>query len=152
MRSNTSISAGGSSPLVNRACRWGMGGDTVCLFTTLSRYLKKKRIFHVLHSHLAYMHSTSLRLGIQCYKIMLSHTIQCCNNYNRILLSDPKQTFRVWSWLLPHLCSSTTSPCQRVAQLMTPKVQRNTKHRSMAVKKLQLEILYTSVKFSNDSC
>lgn len=34
-----STSAGGSSPLVSRACRWGVGGATVWLFTTLSRYL-----------------------------------------------------------------------------------------------------------------
>ena len=42
MRSNTSISGGGSSPLVSRAWRWGMGEETVCLFTTLSRYLGKE--------------------------------------------------------------------------------------------------------------
>lgn len=35
-----STSSGGSSPLVSRAWRCGMGGETLCLLTTLSRYLE----------------------------------------------------------------------------------------------------------------
>lgn len=36
-----STSAGGSSPLVSKAWRCGIGGETLCLLTTLSRYLQK---------------------------------------------------------------------------------------------------------------
>lgn len=43
-----STSVGGSSPLVSRACRCGVGGATVWLFTTLSRYLTK-------HTHWCYL-------------------------------------------------------------------------------------------------
>lgn len=38
-----SISSGGSSPLVNKACKWGIGGETLCLLTTLSKYLWRKQ-------------------------------------------------------------------------------------------------------------
>lgn len=41
IRPKMSISSGGSSPLVRRACRWGMGAAAVWLLTTLSRYLER---------------------------------------------------------------------------------------------------------------
>lgn len=38
-----STSAGGSSPLVSRAWRCGIGGEMLCLLTTLSRYLQRSK-------------------------------------------------------------------------------------------------------------
>lgn len=38
-----STSAGGSSPLVSRAWRCGIGGEILCLLTTLSRYLERSK-------------------------------------------------------------------------------------------------------------
>lgn len=47
-----STSAGGSSPLVSRAWRCGIGGEMLCLLTTLSRYLQaSKESSIVLHNH-----------------------------------------------------------------------------------------------------